>query len=330
MPIKQDNTFAIKSTVNLDNASSALEYLKNNNESFANNKLNQTLIALYTLLQNPSNTKSTVLKAPNNNKEFNDLIERYIHISPYDPCSYIHEVRDLLFAGTNTVELDITAEAVYIFAKYISKDDELLDAYTSGDIYTILYKVSRDKQKTMMNTWIQGYYIDDLPYNKLFPKTAEYLKRTAIKDNHIYARNSGLFRDIETNKLIAICKKCDRKITNHLHDAVYTTEKHFNEIAKCYHEEYGNELKFKRKDYKHLTCNIDEYLGSRNWSSKDMLSADQMELVYNYRDKLVIWKEPNGEYKYNCWNAPSDLSKETLQSIIAYRIASSDPSRTVI
>lgn len=330
MPIKQDNTFVIKSTINLDNASSALEYLKHNNESFKNNKLNQTIIALYTLLQNPSNTKSTVLKAPNKNKEFSDLIERYIHISPYDPCSYIHEVRDLLFAGTNTVELDITAEAVYIFAKYISKDDELLDAYTSGDIYTTLHKVSRDKQKTIMNTWIQGYYIDDLPYNKLFPKTAEYLKRTAIKDNHTYARNSGLFRDIETNKLITICKKCDRKITNHLHDAVYTTEKHFDEIVKCYYEEYGNELKFKRKDYKYLTFNVNEYLGGRKWSSNDMLLSDQMEDVYNYRDKLVIWKEPNGEYKYNCWNAPSDLSKEVLQSIIAYRIASSDPSRTVI
>lgn len=330
MPIKQDNTFVIKSTLNLVNAHSALEYLKNNNKSFTNNKLNQTMIALYTLLQNPSNTKSTTLKAPKNNEEFNDLIERYVHTSPYDPCSYIHEVRDLLLAGTNTVELDITAEAVYIFAKYISKDDELLDAYIFGDIYTILHKIPREKQKTMMNTWIQGYYIDDLPYNKLFPKTAEYLKRTAIKSNHIYARNSGLFRDIETNKLIAICKKCDRKITNHLHDAVYTTEKHFDEVAKCYHEEYGNGLRFKRKDYKYLTCNVSEYLSGRNWSSNDTLSKDQMEEACSYRDKLVIWKEPNGKYKYNCWNAPRDLSIEVLQSIIAYRIVNCGSSLTVI
>lgn len=327
MALKTDNSFCIKSNVNFDNARAALEYLKTNNKGFKNNKLNQTIVNLYELLNCPDGVKSTTLRAPKQNKEFNDLIERYIHISPYDPCSYIHEVRELLLSETNTTELDVTAEAVYIFAKYISKDDSLLEAYISNDVYTLLRGVERDKQKVIMNTWIQGYYIDDMEYNKLFPKTAEYLKQTAIKKNHLYARNSGLFRDIETRNLIEICKQCGRKITNHLHDAVYTTPKHFEEVAATYRAVYGDGIKFKRHDFKNIHCDVNEYLSKREWSPNDTLTNDQLESVNKYCNKVMIWQEFPGVYRHSGWGCPNDISVEVLQAIAASRIASSDQYR---
>lgn len=323
MALKTDNSFCIKSNINFDNAKAALEYLKTNNKGFKNNKLNQTIVSLYELLNCQDGVKSTILRAPKQNKEFSDLIERYIHISPYDPCSYIHEVRELLLSETDTTELDVTAEAVYIFAKYISKDDSLLDAYISNDVYTLLRGVKRDKQKVIMNTWIQGYYIDDMEYNRLFPKTAEYLKQTAIKKNHLYARNSGLFRDIETRNLIEICKQCGRKITNHLHDAVYTTPKHFEEVAETYRAVYGDGIKFKRHDFKNTHYNVNEYLGKREWSPDDTLMNDQLEDVNKYCNKIMIWQEFPGVYRHSGWGCPNDISVEVLQAIAASRIASS-------
>lgn len=327
MALKTDNSFCIKSNINFDNAKTALEYLKANNKGFKNNKLNQTIVNLYELLNCPDGVKSTTLRAPKRNKEFSDLIERYIHISPYDPCSYIHEVRELLLSGTNTTELDVTAEAVYIFAKYISKDDSLLDAYTSNDVYTLLRGVKRDKQKVIMNTWIQGYYIDDMEYNKLFPKTAEYLKQTAIKKDHLYARNSGLFRDIETRNLIEICKQCGRKITNHLHDAVYTTPKHFEEVAETYRAVYGDGIKFKRHDFKDIHYDVNEHLSKREWSPNDTLTNEQLEDVNKYCNKIMIWQEFPGVYRHSGWGCPNDISVEVLQAIAAIRIASSDQYR---
>lgn len=320
MPIKTDNSFVIKSNLNIDNARAALEFFKTNNMGFKNNKLNQTVVRLHALLRNPTGVKDTTLCAPKQNKEFDDLIERYIHISAYDPCSYIHEIRDLLLAGTDTVELDITAEAVYIFAKYISKDNELLDAYESNDVYTLLHGVPRDKQKVEMNKWIQGYYIEEMPYNKLFPKTAAYLKQTAIKKNHYYARNSGLFRDIETRNLIEICQKCKRKITNHLHDAVYTTSKHFDSVAEVYRDVYGSGLKFKRHDYKNLQYDVPDYLSKREWSEKDILSDDQLEIIDRYESRLSIHQKLPGWFGYTGWGCPDDLSTEILQAITAKRI----------
>lgn len=324
MPIRDDNSFAIKSNVNLDNAKAALEFFKTNNMDFTNNKLNQTIVYLDALLRCPDGTKSTTLNAPKRNKEFNELIERYVHISVYDPCSYVHEVRELLLAGTNTTELDVTAEAVYIFAKYISKDDELLDAYISNDVYTLLHGISRDKQKVEMNKWIQGYYIDGMQYNTLFPKTAEYLKRTAIKKDHYYARNSGLFRDIETRNLIEICKKCGRKITNHLHDAVYTTSKHFNDVADIYREVYGDGIKFKRHDYKNLQYDVSDYLSKREWSVKDILTDSQLDTINEYSNKITIWQTYAGLYNYSGWNCPDDLPVEVLQAITAKRITATN------
>lgn len=324
MPIKNDNSFVIKSNVNLNNAKAALDFFKINNMDFTNNKLNQTIVYLDALLRYPDGVKSTTLYAPKKNKEFNDLIERYIHISVYDPCAYIHEVREVLLAGTDTTELDITAEAVYIFAKYISKDDELLDAYISNDVYTLLHGVPRDKQKIEMNKWIQGYYIEEMQYNALFPKTANYLKQTAIKKNHYYARNSGLFRDIETCKLIEICKKCGRKITNHLHDAVYTTPKHFDAVADVYREVYGDGLKFKRHDYKNLQYDVYEYLSKREWSIKDTLTDNQLEMIKRHSDKITIWQPYPGLYDYSGWDCPDDLPTEVLQAITAKRIATTN------
>lgn len=324
MGIKSDLSFNVKSNVNLDNAKAALDYLKTHNMGFRNNKLNQTIVHLDALLRCPDGVKSTILNAPTNNKQFNDLIERYIHVSPYDPCSYIHEVRELLFAGTNTTELDVTAEAVYIFAKYISKDDELLDAYKSGDVYTMLHGMSRDRQKVEMNKWIQGYYIAGMPYNTLFPKTSQYLKQTAIKKDRYYARNSGLFRDIETRNLIKICESCGRKITNHLHDAVYTTPKHFDEVANAYRAVYGDGIKFKRHDYKNLQYVVADYLNTREWSAEDTLDDAQLNDVQALNKKITIWQPFAGRYNYSGWNIPDIISTEVLQAITAQRIANSN------
>lgn len=331
MSIRDDNSFKINSNVNFDNAKKVLEYLSENNQNFTNNVINETIVKLDWLIQFPDAPKDTYLSKPKPNKTYSDLLERYIHISAFDPCSYVREIRNLLFAGTNTVEMDITAEAVYIYAKYISKDVELLDDYIKRDIYTIIPNVSRDEQKVLMNKWLQGGYNVKLPYNELFPITANYLKKTATWNDGAYKRNSGLFRDIETRNLISICKSVKGKITNHLHDGVYTTERGLKEVEKAYKDIYGATLKYKIHRYKDDECdltalinrdlnNVSNLNSSPQW--KPTMTEAEMELFNeNKHYKLSAFDNWN-DYKFTCWQAYKiNISDEyVLNAIKAYQI----------
>ena len=329
MCIRDDNSFKIKSNVNFDNAKKVLEHLSENNQDFTNNVINESIVKLDWLIQFPDGPKDTYLSAPKPNKTYSDLLERYIHISAFDPCGYVREIRNLLFAGTNTVELDVTAEAVYIYAKYISKDVELLEAYTKGDIYTILGpEIKRDDQKVLMNKWLQGGYNAKLPYNEKFPITANYLKKTATWNDGAYKRNSGLFRDIETRNLMTICKSVKGKITNHLHDGVYTTERGLKEVEKAYKDIYGKTLKYKIHHYKDDECDlkalINRDLSNLNSNSqwKPTMTENEMELFNeNKHYKLSALNDWN-DYKFTCWQAYKiNISDEhALNAIKAYQI----------
>lgn len=332
MCIRDDNSFKIKSNVNFDNAKKVLEFLSENNLGFTNNAVNETIVKLDWLIQFPDGPKDTYLSAPKPNKTYSDLLERYIHISAFDPCGYMREIRNLLFAGTNTVELDITAEAVYIYAKYISKDVELLDAYTKDDIYTILGpKIERDDQKVLMNKWLQGGYNAKLPYNDLFPITANYLKKTAIWNDGAYKRNSGLFRDIETRNLMTICKSVKGKITNHLHDGVYTTDRGLKEVENAYKNIYGTTLKYKIHRYKDDDCDLTALIkrdlnsvsnlnGNSQW--KPTMTENEIKLFNdNKHYKLSALNDWN-DYKFTCWQAYKiNITDEyVLNAIKAYQI----------
>ena len=319
MSINSDNSFTVKSKVNFDNAKEVLRYLCVNNNGFINNKLNSSICCLNWLLKCPTATKDLKLAAPKHNKQFNDLIERYIHISPFDPCSYIHEIRDVLFQDTNTVEFDVTAEAVYIFAKYISKDIDLYIAYCENDIYTIIPGMTRDEQKVEMNRWLQGGYNDKIVYNKLFPITAKYLRDNAQWENGIYKKSSGLFRDIETHKLIEICKSCESKVMNHLHDSVYTTKNGLKDVIDAYKALYGSGLKYKIREYKTLNVDCIDHVKSHAWKDEDVLSAAQIEQRELYKSCCITEEHPM-EFKVCRWDHP-DVDKQVLQSIKAERIA---------
>lgn len=333
MSIKNDNSFKIKSNVNFDNAKKVLRFLSENNNNFTNNVINESIVKLDWLLKFPDGPKDTYLSAPKSNKTYSDLLERYVHISAFDPCAYVREIRNLLFAGTNTVELDVTAEAVYIYAKYISKDVELLEAYMKGDIYTILGpETKRDEQKVLMNKWLQGGYNSKLPYNELFPITANYLKETATWDDGAYKRNSGLFRDIETRNLMSICKSVKGKITNHLHDGVYTTERGFKDVEKAYKEIYGNALKYKVHYYKNDECdftalakrdlNSDKNLNGKNQWKSTMTDA---EIDLFNKNKYYALSSVNdwNDYMFTGWQAYKlNITDEyVLTAIKAYQIS---------
>lgn len=332
MSIQNDNSFKIKSNVNFDNARETLKFLIENNNNFTNNVINESIVKLDWLLRFPDAPKDTYLSAPKCNKTYSDLLERYVHISAFDPCAYVREIRNLLFAGTNTVELDVTAEAVYIYAKYISKDIDLLQAYENGDIYKILQGYERDEQKVLMNKWLQGGYNSKLPYNELFPITANYLKKTATWDDGAYKRNSGLFRDIETRNLMAICKSVKGKITNHLHDGVYTTERGLKDVEKAYKEIYGNALKYKVHHYKNDVCDftaltkrdlnsIKNLNGKNQW--KPTMTEAEIQ-VFN-KNKYYTLSSVNdwNDYRFTCWQAYKlNITNEyVLTAIRAYQIS---------
>lgn len=333
MCIRDDNSFKIKSNVNFCNAREILNFLIENNNNFTNNVINESIVKLDWLLKFPDGPKDTYLAAPKPNKTYSDLLERYVHISAFDPCGYMREIRDLLFAGTNTVELDVTAEAVYIYAKYISKDVDLLDAYMKTDIYTILPEhMSRDKQKVLMNKWLQGGYNAELPYNKIFPITAKYLKETANWKDGAYKRNSGLFRDIETRNLMTICKSVKGKITNHLHDGVYTTERGLKDVEKAYKGIYGDALKYKVHHYKNDVCdlteltkrdlNSDKNLSGKNQWKPTMTDAE-IELFNKNKHYALNSVNDWNDYKFTCWQAYKlNITDEyVLTAIKAYQIS---------
>lgn len=310
MSIRKDGTFEIKSAINFDNAKEMLRELCENNLDFRINILNNSICYLDWLVNYPTAAKGIILQTTPN-KTYSNLTERYIHMSPFDPCSYIREIRNGLFAGTNTVELDVTAEAVYIYASYISKDVDLLQAYINGDVYRILPDKTRDEQKALMNKWLQGGYREDLPYNKIFPITAQYLKEHANWKNGEYKYNSGLFRDIETKNLKIICEKAGSKITNHLHDAVYTTKAGLKAVSEYYTEVYGKALKYKIHEYKDSAPDLSTY----KWKESDSLSDAQMNQFKQLTDRF------NVHQKRPMLFDECEVDSSVQQAILAHRIA---------
>ena len=286
--INKDNSFATNFKPNLDNAQIALEYLKQHNERFKYNYLNHTIYKLWDLINEPQ--ARAWLEPPAPNKTYPDLLERYIHISEQDPCSYKREIRDILLSDTPTVELDVHAESVYIFAKYISHDDLLLDTYIKhDDFYSIIPGKSRDEQKMLVQVWLQGPYNESIIYNAMFPVTAQYLKETSNN----YKRNSGLFRDIETVKLIEILKSCGKKALGHLHDGIYVSPRGIKAGSDAIYAQYDNGIRFKVKRYKDK-----KYIKSESDIINDISSID--------------WKHAQNEHK-------NDYNKCALTSFDEYQ-----------
>ena len=240
--INQDNSFTLKQPVNHTNLEIMFNWFKQHPFDYRFNYVNATICKLWSLYHQPIKNKKHILQAPVANKTYPDLLERYIHIDDYDPCSYKREIRKILMAGTPTFELDVHAESVYIFAKYISHDDVLLDTYIKhDDFYSVIPGKSRDEQKTLVQKWLQGPYNESIIYNEIFPVTAQYLKENT--DN--YKRNSGLFRDIETHKLIEILNICKSRCTTHLHDAIYVNAKGLKTAQNAIAKVYGTDIKYK-------------------------------------------------------------------------------------
>lgn len=209
------------------------------------------------------------------NATFSDLRERYTHEDYRDPCSYKREIRKALLYNTNTVELDITATAVYIFAKYISHDDEMLNVYKQKDFYSIIPNKTRDEQKKLTQIWLQGYYKNDMVYNTIFPITGDYLKRTAITTDGLYKKNSGLFRDKEVRLLDDIMNKV--QVNFHLHDGIYVTKSAKKKAENAILDTYGSDVKYKVVDYSKLNPTHEELnntLQSIDWHSDDIINTD--------------------------------------------------------
>lgn len=244
---------------------------------FLNPKINETLLCLYYMskrldkLSNKYVTRCTLFPVEKN-KQFPDLYERYKHLSVYDPLNgnlYNRDIRHLLLNGTNVAELDITATAVYIFAKFISCDSELLQTYKERDFYTVLPNISRDEQKKLVQVWLQGpyknpdvefnneYEVYVALYNKLFPITGEYLKNTAIVKDREYARNSGLFRDREV-RLLDKMLSSDVHLINHLHDGYYVNPRNIKKCGKIIKDVWGDDVKYKITDYSKIAMSDDE------------------------------------------------------------------------
>ena len=292
--------------------------------NFTNAKMNKTLLSLNYMLKrlNILKTKQTTrceLAPTRMNKSYPELHERYIHTNCLDPCSssYKRDIRRLILAGTNITEVDITATVVYIFAKYISKDVELLNAYKSRDFYSILPNKSRDEQKKLVQIWLQGWYDPSVMYNDLFPITGEYLKQTAIKDGDLYKRNSGLFRDIEVGFLDKVLSNAD--LINHLHDGYYVRPRQKKKLCELVTDVWGNDVKYKVHEFakdKFSDDDIRATVRNTDWTSGEddndcnnldftnipdyILQVDQCKLHYDpYAALYGILLDANGDCVYN-------------------------------
>lgn len=275
-----------KAEINKSNLEFMLQHLLviGAENSFKYNAINEAIYNLHYLYNSILTTNKQIgvsqfdnTHSKNNgmNATFSDLRERYTHEDYRDPCSYKREIRKALLYNTNTIELDITATAVYIFAKYISLDSEMLDVYKQKDFYSIVPNKTRDEQKLLTQKWLQGYYVDDIIYNAIFPITGAYLKRTAIATNGLYKKNSGLFRDKEVRLLDDIMNKV--QVNFHLHDGIYVTKSTKKKAEKAILDAYGNDVKYKVVDYSKLNPTneeLDNILQSIDWHSDDVINTD--------------------------------------------------------
>jgi len=330
--INQDNSFTIAQKVNKDNLEIMFNWFKDNHLEYRFNYVNNTICKLWSLYNEPIKNSKCILKPPAQNKTYPDLIERYVHIDAYDPVSYKREVRKILMAGTPTYEIDFHAESVYIYAKYITHDDLLLDTYINNDdFYKIIPNMPRDKQKKLVQIWLQGQYNDNIIYNEMFPVTAEYLKSSS----NDYKRNSGLFRDIETRKLLEMLQMCKSRCVNHLHDAIYVNGKGLNTALDVINKVYDKGIKFEIKNMQKVCLtdgDICNTLNSIDWDKsakehdnnpyKSIITYDGYTEFKQYRDRCYLDRD---EYKMPRAHLPGcddmfDDKHEVNNAICAYMI----------
>ena len=327
-----------KAFVNRDNLVTMLTHMLTlqDRENFKNPRLNENIWKLSNLLYELQiDTKGRYVSEFVNieggkNKQFPDLKERYIHVSHNDPCSLKHEIKEILLASTDTVEVDISNTVVYLFAKYISCDDLMLKEYERGDFYSIFPNniLSRDEQKKLVQIWLQGCYDERIQYNKRFPITGEFLKKTALQKDGLYKRNSGLFRDKEVELLNAITN--DVQVLFHLHDGFYVQKRNVNKVIGSIKKHYGEEVRYKIHDFnKDALSNEDicKIVDGIKWKSKDTTPIPEIAkseftfyvdrfkgLIYRYKDT----KEEVGAYitqQRFCKSLYDIVSNNKLQGI---------------
>lgn len=306
MKIKEP--FVVNMQINKHNLDVMIDELKAlaNEYEFYNTRINKTLLSLHLMQKNlhvlKNNRYAThcTLASVKSNAHYSDLLERYIHTSCMDPCSttYKREIRHLLLAGTNIAELDITATVVYIFAKYISEDPAMLNIYEKGDFYSIFKDKSRDEQKKLTQIWLQGYYISDMPYNKIFPVTGEFLKNNALKQDDLYKRNSGLFRDKEVRLLNDILES-ELPIVNHLHDGYYLNNRLKTKCGELISKVWGKGVKYKVHDFakdEYTDEDIRKMIRSIDWKedTADMVDFTNIPHFITRHDKKTLRFDPYG------------------------------------
>lgn len=281
-----EQAFNVNMAINEHNLNMILDVLKQkiSESKFLNADMNKTFLCLHYMKQKITKTeKKSMTKctlAPvKKNKRFPELTERFVHSSVFDPCNsaYTRPIRHLLLEGTPIAEVDITATVVYIFAKMITNDPYLLRCYAERDFYSLLPSKTRDEQKKLTQVWLQGWFDQKIVYNELFPVTSEYLQKTAIKENGVYARNSGLFRELEVKALDKMLSG-DVHIINHLHDGYYIHPRNIKKCVKLVKDVWGDEVKFKVKDYSKIEqksySEIHEIISGIEWESSEGQNID--------------------------------------------------------
>lgn len=281
-----EQNFNVNMAINEHNLNTILDILKQKilESNFLNADMNKTFLCLHYMQQKITKTdKKSItrctLASVKKNKRFPELTERFVHSSAFDPCSsvYTRPIRHLLLEGTQLAEVDITATVVYIFAKMIANDPDLLKCYQERDFYSILPTKTRDEQKKLTQFWLQGWFDQSVVYNQLFPITRDFLQRTAIKKDGEYARNSGLFRDFEVKALDKMLSG-GIHIINHLHDGYYIHPRNTKKCVKLVKDVWGDEVKFKVKDYSKIEqksfSEINEIISGIEWESSEGQSID--------------------------------------------------------
>ena len=253
-----EKPFAVSMQVNKHNLDVMIDELKTlaRECDFCNTRINKTLLSLYLMrkyldkFKNGEYITHCTQRGVTHNANYPDLLERYIHVNCMDPCStlYKREIRHILLSGTKIAELDISATVVYLFAKFISKDDAMLNVYKNGDFYSLIKDKTRDEQKKLVQIWLQGWYNENIVYNKLFPVTGEFLKNSAIKKDNAYKRNSGIFRDKEV-RLLNDMLESGISIANHLHDGYYLNCCHKKKYSEIISRVWGEDVKYKVHDF---------------------------------------------------------------------------------
>lgn len=332
--MKIENPFAVNMLVNKHNLDVMIDELKilACELDFCNTRINKTLLSLYLMrkhlnkLKNDRCTTQCSLRGVKHNANYPDLLERYIHVNCMDPCSasYKREIRHMLLAGTNIAELDISATVVYLFAKFISKDDAMLNVYKNGDFYSLIPGKTRDEQKKLTQIWLQGWYNESIAYNKLFPITGEYLKNTASKKDDIYKRNSGLFRDKEVRLLNEILES-GLPIVNHLHDGYYLNSRHKKKCGELISKVWGDDVKYKVHDFSKECYSDDDIKNTvRNidWKedTDDIVDFTNIPNFIMQHKKETMYFDPygsltgfllddRGDVVYNDDNTPVEVEK---------------------